>query len=942
MFKKTALASAMLAAMTAQIASAQEQDAPAQEGQVEEVVVTGIRASLSKALDIKRDSSQIVEAIVAEDIGKFPDNNVIEALQRMTGVQVTGRGAGEASTISIRGLTDVHTTVNGRDVYTGIGRAIALQDIPASLLAGVTVYKTRTADQVERGIAGSIDVKTNRPFDFTDSKVVLAARGIYADQPDEIDPNVSALFSNRWELEGGGEFGALLNISFAETHYRDDTMTAGAVFPFFNSNPHPDYSAYEMIPSTRNNTRLWEPGLEMGLPNGAGSTLAIDGTDYEYLLMRDAIFGTSYTGVRERPAASVSLQWAPNDELELLGEVFYTGYRNESQNAMWFSNTFEHQFGNIDIPTIYEGTNVVKEHQGWSNGGFQSGDYATGKTDSYLYALGAKWTPSDNVTVKSELLYQDSEYSNEFFAMRFERTAYGINVDYNDRDGVPSIEFIDNPATGVDESDMAAVENWNASGMWDNGGRDLGDSVSFTTDVEWELDNSFIQTIKAGGRYEERNAQQFGRGQESWDTGGRTVSELMTALVNAGASGDGSGLVFTVNDYFQGRADTFDSFITADGSYLLNNAGAVRTVYGLESESLVKTLEVVEESAALYATAKYTLGDSISGDIGVRYVDYTQSIKAWSETGVNTNIYDYATGEGKADKVLPSLSLNWNITDDLVGRAAYTQTLRMPNFADLNPLQYFQDPLTEGSGSYGTANGGNPDLKPTESANYDLSLEWYFAKDSSLYGAVFKREIEGAVIPGRMVVNRPNQNGNPQDYVLSVPANAADGELSGVEVGLVYFPDNLPQVLDGLGVQASYTALDSSQQTPVYDNTDGSVAGYVETKMAGVSDSSYSVVLAYDKDIFDARLSYTWREKFYYANEAAIFANPIQFWSRPEQSLDLQVSWDVTDDLMLTFDATNLLDDVYQSYYGEGNQNLYNFGSGVYSKTFALGARYQF
>lgn len=937
MYKKTLLASAVLTAMMAQVGNAQEQ-----ESQLEEVVVTGIRASLSKALDIKRDSSQIVEAIVAEDIGKFPDNNVIEALQRMTGVQVTGRGAGEASTISIRGLTDVHTTVNGRDVYTGIGRAIALQDIPASLLAGVTVYKTRTADQVERGIAGSIDVKTNRPFDFTDSKVVLAGRGIYTDQPDEIDPNISALFSNRWELEGGGEFGALLNISYAETHYRDDTMTAGAVFPFFNQNPHPDYSPYQMIPSTRNNARLWEPGLEMGLPNSAGSTLSIDGTDYEYLLMRDAIFGTSYTGVRERPAASVTLQWAPNDELELLGEVFYTGFRNESQNAMWFSNTFEHQNGNIDIPIIYEGTNVVKEHQGWSNGGFQSGDFATGKTDSYLYALGAKWTPNANVTVKSELLYQDSEFSNEFFAMRFERTAYGINVDYNDRDGVPSIEFLDNPATSVDESDMAAVENWRASGMWDNGGRDLGDSVSFTTDVEWELDNNFIRTIKAGGRYEERGAQQFGRGQESWDTGGRTVSELMTALVGAGASGDGSGLVFTVDDYFQGRANTFDSFITADGSYLLNNAGAVRSVYGLESELLGKTLEVVEESAALYATAKYALGDSITGDIGVRYVDYTQSIEAWSETGMNTNIYDYATGEGKADKVLPSLSLNWNITDDLVGRVAYTQTLRMPNFVDLNPLQYFQDPLTEGSGSYGTANGGNPDLKPTESTNYDLSLEWYFAKDSSLYGAVFKREVEGAVIPGRMVVNRLNKNGNPQDYVLSVPANAADGELSGVEVGLVYFPDNLPQVLDGLGVQASYTALDSSQQTPAYDNTDGSIAGYVETKMAGVSDSSYSVVLAYDKDIFDARLSYTWREKFYYANEAAIFANPIQFWSRPEQSLDLQISWDVTDNLMMTFDATNLLDDVYQSYYGEGNQNLYNFGSGVYSKTFALGARYSF
>ena len=941
MFKKTALASAMLAAMTAQIASAQEQNPPAQDGQVEEVVVTGIRGSLTKALDIKRDSPQIVEAIVAEDIGKFPDNNVIESLQRITGVQVTGRGGGEADVISIRGLNDVHTTVNGRDVYTGIGRAIALQDIPASLLSGVTVYKTRTADQVERGIAGSIDVKTNRPFDFSDAKVVLAGRAIYSDQPDEIDPNISALFSNRWELESGGEFGALLNVSYAETHYRDDTITAGAVFPFFNTHPESGFSPYERIPAeSPTKVRYWEPGLEMGLPNTPGSTLSIEGADYDYLLMRDAIFGTSYTGLRERPAASLSLQWAPNDELELLGEVFYTGYRNESQNAMWFSNTFEHQEGNIDIPLVYEGTNVVKEHQGWSNGGFQSGDYATGKTDSFLYALGATWTPTDTVKVKSELLFQESEYSNEFFAMRFVRTAYGINVDYNDRDGVPSIKFIDNPATSVNETDMAAVDNWNASTIWDNGGRDLGDSVTFTTDVEWELDTSFIQKIKAGGRYEERNAQQFGRGQDSSTYAG-TVSELMTALVEAGASGDGSGLIFTANDYFQGRANIFDSFITANGSYLLANSEAVRTVYDRKTENLVKTLDVTEESAALYATARYALSDSVTGDIGVRYVDYTQTLESWAETGMNTDKYDEGAGEGKADKVLPSLSLNWNINDDLVARFAYTQTLRMPNFTDLNPLQYTQDPLTDVP--YGTATGGNPNLKPTESTNYDLSLEWYFAEGSSLYGAVFKREIDGLVIGGRSIITGTNQEtGEPQDYVLTSSVNAANGELSGVEVGLVYFPDNLPQVLDGLGIQASYTALDSSQQTPEFDNDDGSITGYVETKMAGVSDSSYSVVLAYDKEVFDARLSYVWREEFYSGNEAAIFANPIQFWSRPEQSLDLQISWDVTDELMLTFDATNLLDDVYQNYYGEGNQNLYNFGSGVYSKTFALGARYSF
>lgn len=934
MYKKTALASAMLAAMMAQMSSAQDD-------QVEEVIVQGIRSSLTKALDIKRENTQIVDSIVAEDIGKFPDNNVVEALQRVTGVQTTGRGSGEVSGVSIRGLTDVHTTVNGRDVYTGAGRAVQLQDIPASLLSNVMVYKTRSADQVERGIAGSIDVKTHRPFDFSDSKVVVAARGIYADQPDKIDPNVSALFSNRWELSGGGEVGALVNISYAETHYRDDTMTAGAAMPYFGAESPSGFAPYQLINNNDFPARVWNPGQEFGLPHTAGSTLNIGGEDYEYLLMRDAIFGTSFSGLRKRPAASVSLQWAPNDELEVTAEGFYTGYRNTSQNAMWFVNTMLNQNGNIDIPLVYEGTNIVQEHQGLDNSGFQSGDFSTGKTDSYLYAVGAKWTPTDKLTVKSELIYQDSKFTSDFFAMRFAPNGHSFDVNYNDRDGVPSLTLWNNPATAVDETDMTALDNWGASGMWDNGGGNQGDSVTFTADAEWQLDGAYIQSVKLGGRYEQRAAQEFARGQESWANGGKSLKTLMQDFEAAGAS-DSSGLIFTVNDYFDGRANIFDSFIAADGDWLLKNAGAVREVYGLDraQENVHNNFNVDEESAALYVTSKFNVTDTLSGELGVRYVNYKQDIESWSETGMNTNVWDYAEGKGSADKFLPSLVLNWNITDDVVGRFAYTQTLRMPEFGNLNPQQYLQKPLTTGA-TYGTGSGGNPDLKPTESTNYDLSLEWYFAPGSSLYGAVFKREIEGLVIGGNKIVNRVDEDG-PMDYVVSTLVNAADGELSGIEVGLVYFPDNLPAVLDGLGMQASFTVLDSSQKTPTFDSTSGDITGYVDSKMSGVSDSSYSVVLAYDKDAFEARLSYVWREKFYTGNEAAIFANPIQFWSRPEQSLDLQLSYDVTDNLVVTFDATNLLDDVYQTYYGEGNQNLFNFGNAIFSKTYALGARYSF
>ncbi len=925
MYKKTALATAMLAAMLAQLSSAQEQD------QVEEVIVQGIRGSLGKALDIKRENTQIVDAIVAEDIGKFPDNNVVEALQRVTGVQTTGRGGGEVDGISIRGLTDVHTSVNGRDVFTGAGRDVAIWDIPASLLSSVDVYKTRSADRTERGIAGSIDVKTNRPFMFDGEKVVLAARGIYSDQPDEIDPNISALYSNRWELDGGGEFGALINVGYAETHYRDDTMTAGAVYPYFSATPPSNYAPYQMIPNNSSGSLVWQAGLEAGIPYTAGSTLNVDGETVDYLMMRDAVFGTAFSGLRKRPAASFSLQWAPNDEWEFLAEGFYTGYRNTQQNAMWFTNVLEHQNGNIAIPIVYEGTNVVKEHQGRDNGGFQSGDYSDGKTDSYLYALGAKWKPSDKVTVNSELVLQESKYTTNFFAMRFDRTAYGLDVDYNDRDGIPSVVFWDNPATTVDESDMAAIANWNAGTVYDSGASNEGDSVAYTVDADWQLDGNVIDSVKVGGRYQVRSAEVLTRDQNS-GIANTSVSQLMQLLTAAGASGDGSGLIYTADNYFDGRATIFDRFITADGSYLLKNQDAVRTVYGLDNPVLAKNFSVDEDAAALYATTKFHWGDNLNGELGLRAVDYQQDLEFW-QNGV------LIPGTSSATEVLPSLVLNWNITAEVVARAAYTETLRMPEYSALNPYQTWQDPLT--STPYGTGSGGNPELKPTYSKNYDMSLEWYFAEGSSLYGAIFKREIDGLVINGKKTVVREGEDGVTRPYVLNAPVNAADGELSGLEIGLVYFPDNLPAALDGLGIQASYTMLDSEQLNPEFAE-DGSVSGYNKSKMSGVSDSSYSVVLAYEKAGFGARLSYVWREEFFQGNEASIFANPIQFWSRPEQDLSFQLSYDVTDELAITFDGTNLLDDVYQNYYGEGNQNLFNFGNAIYSKTYAVGVRYAF
>lgn len=947
--KKTlSLSIAMIAALGSSYA------AVAQEEQVEEIVVSGIRASLTQALDVKRTNTQIVDAIVSEDIGKFPDNNVIEAMQRITGVQVTSRGAGEVAGISIRGLTDVNTTINGRNIFTASGLSVALTDIPASLIKQVDVYKTRSASQIENGIAGSVDIKTQRPFDFDGSKFVLAARAINQEQADEIDPNISGLASNRWDT-GAGEFGALVNLSYAETNYRDQSVTPGAMVPFASNNPLAPFTNYERIfldkPGVAENP-IWAPGLLNGLPNTAGSTLDVNGQPMEYLLGRDAIFASDFTGKRERTAANVSFQFAPNDTSEYLFEAFYNGYRNESFNSLMFS--FADWWGeyannpsaaNIEL---FEGTNIIKSRSVNGQYMFTSGDLATGKTDSFVYALGGNWDIGDNLKVKSELTYQDSEYSTDFVGMRFDKGGYQLDVDFNAGGGLPAYSFPDNPATeNVDESDLTDLVAWNSAQFYDSGTRNKGDATTFTIDAAYTTDFSIFTAFDFGLRVDNRTASEASRRQGAKDETETDYDKynIIDGAYNGGIAIESIQGIASINKgFFDGQADVPTTWAAANGHYLKSNITEMRGLYGLTELPLINGFDIEELTTSAYITAKFEtelVGKQLDGEVGLRYTgsDTDMVFTEINKELANPTVDNSSSASADTSKVLPSLMVRYHWTENLASRFAYTETLRRPAFSQLNAnINYIEDVTNKG---YGEAFGGNPNLSPTESKNYDFSLEWYFAEGSSLYGTLFQRDIDGFVIDFRRQIQREKPNGEMGTYVLSQPYNASNGELKGLELGAVWFPDNLPSALDGFGIQASYTALESSQSTPV-TNMAGEIIETKKTDLFGVSDESYSVVLAYDKYDVGVRLSYAWRSEFLSNYEAAAFANPLEVWRKPESSLDLQVTYDVNDNLSLTLDGTNLTEEIYQSYYGENGSTTNNFGSALYSRTIAIGARLTF
>ncbi len=917
---------------SAQSTAASTNDEPVVE--LDEFVVTGsFKDSMEQALAVKRANVQMVDAIVAEDIGKFPDNNVIEALQRVSGVQVTNRGGGEVSTVSIRGLNDITTTVNGRNIFTASGRAVALADIPASLLRQVDVFKTRSSDLIESGIAGVIDIRTHRPFDFDGPKVGLAVRGIYQDKNDEIDPNISALFSNTWKLDSGAKFGALINVSYAETNYRDQSVTAGAMVPFVTENPPDGWVPYERIFPTDGRVSenpIWQAGLEAGLPTAPGSTLNFNGQPVEYYLSRDAIFASDFTGHRERPAVNVSLQFAPDDRSEYTFEAFYNGYRNESFNSLLFS--FADWWGALgDNPAantvVYPGTNIIKsrENIGFPYG-FMSGDLTTGQTDSYLYALTGEWMITDDFKLRADLSYQDTTYDEDFFAMRTDHVHRSISVDFNSGGGFPAFSFGDDPATpDVDESDLTNLSLWNIAQLYDNAVYRKGDAISLTLDGDYDTKWEFVKHLKFGVRFDNRGASEGQRTQDAPGLGQNLSNYPELAYINKG--------------FFDGRSDVPTTWVVADGYYIRSHADEIRNLYkstvapDLKTGSelmLQETFNVDETTTAAYISADFStyIGDQkLDGQIGLRYVDVSTDMKF---TDINT--LAQSSDSASTDDILPSLMVRYAFTDDLRLRASYGETLRRPNFVQLNPnINYVEDVTNIG---YGTASGGNPNLAPTTSKNYDLSLEWYFQDTSAVYATLFKREIDGLVVDFRKRVTYENY-----DYILSAPDNASDGELNGFEVGFVYFPENLPSLLDGFGLQASYTNLDSEQNIPITDSA-GNIIGEDKTPFFAVSESSYSVVLAYERPKFSARLSYVWRDDFLNNYEAALFANPLGVYRKPETSMDLQLSYRATDKLTLTLDATNLTDEAFQSYYEYPVTN--NFGSSIYSTTIAVGARYSF
>jgi TonB-dependent receptor len=843
----------------------QEGDPAASEA---DVIVTGVRASLQGAQSIKRNSTQVVDSIVAEDIGKLPDNTVSDALQRVTGIQVY-RGGGEVNAVLVRGLPNVQSLINGREAFTGVGRGVALQDIPAELVAGVDVYKTTTPDQIEGSVSGTIDIRLRRPFDFTGFEIAGGARAFYSDKRDKWSYVTSGLVSNRWEMGDGAEFGVLIGASYNDRKYQDQTA--------FNF--------------------------------GFNPLSATDPT-----LIPDTVGGLVTDGNRQRPSVNVSLQFKPTPDLEFYADGLYTGYRQDYDVNFFVGLP---KAGAVTVNTRQTGTALLNGVERPVAGTITTRDNFTitskqafaQKTDGYQANFGTRYT-AGRALLSAEFTYNKSKVRSRALIVDTAYVVPRIDYDFN-AGGTPSINF-----NGFDVTNGA---NLNLLTLFDN--RDASNSEQYAgkADLLYTFDNGFLRNFKVGARYARRTG----------DSGSAQSGALgLNFLSQSGFP----GLIANAPDeIIDGRLGV-NNFALASTSFINDNADRLRALAGRPAGDPAfdpnRTFSLRETVYAAYGQVSFgTDNGALEGTAGVRAVNTVTALNAVQLTTIPPGPPVATPIEGRRNELnlLPSVTLKIRPVQDVILRLVAGKQIFRPQFTDLNPaIGVTLTGITGGSSSIGTGNGGNANLRSVKSDNFDATAEWYFSNTGSLTVAGFYKKLDNYIQTDTLPESVPGFAG---DILVTRPQNSATGKLKGVEIAGTQFLDFLPGALGGFGAQASFTYASGSL-----------TVGGIKRAITPLSKYSYNLVGIYEKYGFSARLAYNWRSSYTDSFSSVvpgglIRANALSF-------LDFSASYAVTDNITLTVDATNLLDEKYQDNFGP--TGLTPRDTRVFDRTFGAGARFRF
>ncbi|QJR79957.1 TonB-dependent receptor [Alteromonas pelagimontana] len=884
-FLATSIALALLASASGS-AMAQEQPAEDNDEGVEVIEVRGLRSSLDMAAQIKRNSDKVVDAIVADDIGKFPDTTTAAALQRIPGVQVTTGDNNEITGPIIRGIGDILTTLDGREIFTGVGRGFAFQDLPAEALAGADVFKSNTADLIEGGVAGVVNLQLHKPLNFDEGLTsAFNTRVFYGDNVEKANYNIGGLVSNHWSNEYG-DMGALFNISYSDIDF-DRPVS-------YNCDP-------------RSGTNGPQGGEGAILPTCVG--------------------GVSQFGGYQRPQFNMALQWVTPSGLELYADGIYTEYKSDWESDFIFSDIFAAEsITNVELTDDcgqyrvqgagFGGTPddplqdlCIGQSARFNNvPGLSSTQAKETGTDQYLVAFGARYN-TGNWQMDADFSYQRSHTENRSIIVDVGKQIEAVDIVINN-DGYGTTQMPGSPLSDASDFRFAnsLVQDLNDA---------VGEQYAFEGNAVYFMQGLFTE-LQMGVRYADRDsvfratppggpASPGGNRETLVDSVGLPDDFLITSPTNIPYINNG------------------ENWVTPDRDFLINNTETLRQIYGAPSGDPdwdpARNYDADEQTYSAYVQGKYgyefSNGMFIDGLLGVRA---TRTDRSLTGTGLvrpaptedNPNppaVPTPVTTDTGETNFLPNFSARLEVTEDVQLRFTAARTLARPAFGDLNPGLTYDVPINANIRPNGS--GGNPDLKPQKSNAYDATVEYYFAPSSYIATAIYYRTLKD-----RTVVEVSPEVIDGIEYNITRPRNAASATLQGVEVSGQLFFDSLieqtPDWLNGFGLMANFTLADS-EITTENDPLQGE-------PLQGVSKHSYTAGVLYENHGFTGRLVYTYRSEYseFLIGGALKPEGAGEYFNKVKGNgrVDFSLGYDINEHLTVSIDGTNLNGETYRSYFG--------------------------
>lgn len=851
------------------------------------ILVTGLRASLETAREIKRKSDAIVDVVAAEDVNQLPDNSATEALARLPGVQIF-RNRGEGQAITIRGISQVLTTLNGQEAYTGASRRTLLNSYPSSIIKSMEVYKALTPDLIEGGIGGVVNVQLRAPLDLP--KGIHAAgtlRGSYDDQSRKFFYNGDLLLNGHWST-GIGEIGVMLNASYVRRDYLESYREATA------------------------------------LQNTTVAATAADGTRLAAgLQIPAALLVKRPEGKYQRPVITGALQWRP---------AYNLGFKLRATNITDLNKYNDNDFQtNLAANTaltnvaLVPGTNIVQSatFTATANSGPRSSNTRE-LLDTTQVEFGADFT-SGIATLTSNLVYTSSriQTDEQLFLLAF-NTAPVINAVFQ----TPDSRFGGLSYSYAGNIDLTNANNFHVRAYSDTRTRQRGKGLQWRTDLDLDTGSGFFRSLKTGFRYANRTARfQYGTRLADLNALRLPLSSFpggdQPKIVSTGFYGDDASVPTSWVGYdgaVLGNADTF----AALNKYVGTLSGQA-TLFAGDRPAFdpLKTFEGDETTYAVYGQFKYGFpiaGIDVDGVVGARIVNTELSIDgtqvqttrspATGNVIVITNVPIH--GRQNYTNVNPAASLVAHFTPKLQLRLAWTKTFNRPDFTQLNPSMNLVQNTTTAGVYAGVATSGNPELQPVRSQNWDASLEWYFGRAGAATLAFFQRDVHGFIVNA---AEPDSPQGATGVVTITRPINAGDGRIRGIEANVSTFFDFAPRFLRNFGGFANFTYIDHEQELP---GTTATAATYIGP-IPGVSNTSINTGLFYDDGKLRARVAYSERSGFTLAYNLANRNNDLKWF--PISRFDASMTYRFTRNVSLSVEGQNLLGSPQRAYWG-GQQTV--------------------